>query len=56
MITNKKGKCFDFSSNSLNYILKKLYEDQSGVVDVGDWLAQLVGYRVQRKSCLIAWG
>ena len=56
MITNKIGKCFDFSSNSLNYILKKLYEDQSGFVDVGDGLAQLVGYRVQRKSCPIAWG
>ena len=48
MITNKKGKCFDFSSNSLNYILKKLYEDH--------WLAQLVGYSVQRKLCLIALG
>ena len=25
-------------------------------IDVGDWLAQLVGYSVQRKLCPIAWG
>lgn len=54
MITNKKGRCFDFSSNSLNNILKKLYEDHSGEFCCGCWLlVSSIGW-VQRAKQVVS--